>query len=148
MKIKKAYYLTATILILLAGCDRGLPTEPEGGYQIESVILDGNKTGMFKVTGAINDQGIMEGEPLPVEEGAGTRVVRYRMFISEKGFEHGFIAVRIEGHYGSDGSYLVEGFFNVLESSGPYADVQKQGTFHALLDENDRPVEYFSGRLH
>ena len=73
MKIKKARYLTATLalLLLLAGCYReGIPTEPEeeGAYRIESLIPVSAKTAVYKTTGTIDDQGTMEGEPLPLDE--------------------------------------------------------------------------------
>ena len=149
MKIKKARYLTATLvlLLLLAGCYReGIPTEPEveGAYRIESFISVGAKTAVFKTTGAIDDEGTVEGEPLPVDEEIGTRVVRYRMFDSAIGY----IAVRVEAHYVKNGVHIVEGAFSVLGSTGVYTNVQKQGAFHALLDGKDDPVEYFSGLLY
>ena len=145
MKIKKTHYLTLALLLLLAGCDRAVLTEPEVGeaYRIESFIPDGTKSYVFKATGAIEDAGTPEGEPLPVGEDTGTRVVRYRMFNSKKGS----IAVRVEAHFVTNGAHIVEGHFRVLGSTGAYTNVQESGTFHAILDEKDDPVEYFSGLL-
>ena len=152
MQIKQTRYQTTTLalllLLLLTGCRDGtnLPTEPEaeGTYRIESFTLVGAQTTLFKTSGVINDQGTVEGEPLPVHEEAGTRVVRYRMFNSE----NGYIAVRVEAHFVTNGARIVEGAFDVLESTGSYATVQEQGAYHALLDERGDPVEYFSGRAY
>jgi hypothetical protein len=110
MKSKTAYCLTATLL-LFAGCDnmgtRPAIEEPEGAFQIVCFELGITNTGLFETTGAIVDEGTVEGDPLPEDVAAGTRVVRYRTFNSEKGY----IAVRVEARFVTDDTRTVEGSY-------------------------------------
>jgi hypothetical protein len=146
MKNKTAYCLTATLL-LFAGCDnmgtRPAIEEPEGAFQIVCFELGITNTGLFETTGAIVDEGTVEGDPLPEDVAAGTRVVRYRTFNSEKGY----LAVRIEARFVTDDTRTVEGSYTVLERTGIYTRVQEEGRYHVLLDARGDPVEYFSGEI-
>lgn len=149
MKTKRAYRLmTALVLPLLflaVGCDSGGglvdDVNPEAEWFRVDCFTPVSTTQMvFEATGAVTDEGILEGDPLPENAGSDTWS-RYRMLHGKKGV----IVLRLDAHSVAYGARVAEGTFTILEGSDAYAGLQGQGDFHATFSEEVGLVEIFEG---
>ncbi len=151
MKTKRAYLLmTAFVLPLLffaVACDSGGSTSLVGDvdpsvdwFRVDCFTPEGTTQMAFAAKGAVTDEGIVEGDPLP--ENAGSNAwVRYRIFHGEQGI----LALRIEARSVAYGARVAEGTFKILGGSDAYAILQGEGDFHATLSEEAGLVEIFEG---
>lgn len=144
--------LVAPLLFFLASCDsaEGPETETSSAdmlsYKIDCYMPDGADQPAFLATGAIEDTGIVEGEPLPwnpepvgPESWSGRRILRGAK---------GNIWLFVDAELAMRGSLLAEGTYTVLYGSGAYADFGGDGEFNATVDEKGDLEEIFLGEAY
>ena len=139
--------LMLPLLILVVGCDTGggLGDETllEEDFRIDCFRPEGATKMVFEATGAIEDEGFIEGEPLPVAQGVGiwqgTRTLEGR---------DGVVVLNVGATIRSDGSaHMADGQFIIVEGSGAYRGLEGRGEFSVMLDEQLGLMEIFEGSL-
>ena len=149
MKTKSARYLSMTLvlLFLVVGCDTGggmtMVDWPQAeAYRIDCFVPDGASQMAFEATGAIKDEGTIEGEALPLDEGVDT----WRSYRVLHG-EQGDIVLYVTADLAPGGLYEATGTFEIMDGYGAYENLQGQGDFKARLDEALGLVEIFEGHF-
>jgi len=136
--------LFLSLLFLITGCDSGgggTGDFSEGHFRIDCFRPDDASQMVFEIKGALEDEGLVEGEPLPLDDFSSDGVV-YRVFEGRRGT----MDLRVEVAPGGYGPLLAEGTFTVLGGSGAYAHLPKQGDFYAVKKSGEL-VEVFKSRL-
>lgn len=135
--------------LLLTSCDSaGEFTTQEGddnvvSYKVDCYMPEGADQPAFLATGAIQDNGFVEGPPLPwnpeyedPQMWSGNRTL-----IGAKGE----IRMFVDAERVSLGSLVARGTYFVLDGSGSYADFSGAGEFAVSVDPKGELVETFRG---
>jgi hypothetical protein len=126
--------------------NQGSATEPLRNpgrtFRIACFVPEGAAEPVFSATGSVEDEGSVEGTPLPVNEDRSAWI-GYRMLRGRKGL----LFLLVETRFVRVGSTIARGTFEVTDGTEAYAGLRGAGDFCAAFDAEGHLVEVFSGRL-
>jgi hypothetical protein len=105
-------------------------------------MLEDASDAVFTATGALDDEGTLEGAPLPVSEGR-TAWIGHRRLRGRKGLLFLLVDARFVRH----GSTVARGTFEIVDGTEAYAGLQGCGAYRATVDRKGDLVETFRGHL-
>lgn len=137
----------STIWLRRLGRNRNRPALPihppeAPAFRIDCITSRFGTQPVFTASGALNDEGTLEGAALPAGEG-WSAWIGHRRLRGRKGLLFLLVDMRFEGR----GTTVARGTFEILDGTEAYVGLEGYGTFQATVGESGAVREMFQGCL-
>jgi hypothetical protein len=132
---------------LVSGCDSvdsdgpELEAQPESSFRIDCYQPEDSRQVAFTASGAIEDSGTVEGDPVPASAESRQTWSGVRTFHGREGD----FALYVLTYWANEDTGLIEGEFVMVGGTKRYENLGGGGHFEVILDDSGTMAEVFEG---